>query len=122
MVGALLARSPYARSTWQSFWLLLVMIRLLGRHYFESQRVGVDLVQRLPAESHWYINQLAVLPESQSTGIGRKLLAALADRTGEDLVCVDCEDDLQSYYESAGFSLFDAMPDHHLRLMANQAL
>lgn len=120
IVGALLARSPAATSDWRSLWVLARMIALLGRHWTESQRVGHALLARLPQQSHWYINQLAVHPDHQSLGIGQQLLYALGNRTGSDMVCVDCEDSLQGYYEAAGYRLFDALPDHGLRIMANQ--
>ncbi len=120
IVGALLARSPTATGNWRSLWMFMVMMMLLGRHYLESQRIGYALVERLPRQPHWYINQLAVLQACQSEGIGRQLLQALTALTGDDLVCVDCEDRLQAYYESMGFKLLDAIPGHSLRIMANR--
>lgn len=122
IIGALLARSPFARPSWHSLWMMVVMIRLLGRHYLESQRIGLALVERIPQQNHWYINQLAVLPRYQSTGIGKRLLATFQSLTATDLVCVDCEASLQGYYESSGFILLDTIPDHRLRLMVNRPI
>lgn len=106
VIGVLIASSPVCSpSLLVHLRELLGMMWLLGPQFQDSQQIASAVVEALPREPIWYINQLAVLPENQGEGLGSQLLQTLMYHSGSFPVWVDCEQDLEAFYAAAGYQL-----------------
>lgn len=119
LCGALLARSPDAVISPKVIWQFLRMIWLLGLEYPHSQRIAQAISNALPAPPYWYINQIAVKPDMQKRGMGAQLLSQLMKFVGDEVVYVDCETELDYFYQSQGFTTVETFPAFNLQLMTN---
>lgn len=66
------------------------------------------LRMRHPTDSHWYVATLGVRPDAQRQGLGRALLARVADaadHAGEPIYLETDREENVGFYERAGFKI-----------------
>lgn len=119
--GVALARSLDAPVGWNALISLFGIWWLLGRNFSRSQHISNLVSACLPVSPHWYLNQLAVLPNAQSRGTGSMLLQQIIDLSEGSPVYVDCATELVSFYRRSGFEVVTTLPDYNLVVMATNA-
>ena len=121
IAGVLLAHSPSSvLFRWSSMWQFLEMFWLLGSRYGESQRIAHQIEQCVPNTAHWYINQVAVLPDRQSKHTGSALVAQLMEIAGDTEVLVDCATELEGFYARSGFKLVERCVEIEMTVMSTE--
>jgi GNAT superfamily N-acetyltransferase len=78
---------------------------VLGHHPVKAARVLRGVLQRRPAEAHWYLSHLAVHPDHQGRGHGQRLLRRGIDQAEADGVGVYLETanaDNLPFYQASG--------------------
>jgi hypothetical protein len=95
---------------------LLVMVMIISSTIASAQ-LGVTsagewtLILKPPAQSHWIVKRLAVLPSHEESG--RSLLEAVLDEVAVGrplIVAIPQRDDQVQLYESVGFHAFPDQP------------
>ncbi len=120
IVGAILVATPDGSESISSEFLTLFrMMFLLGKDYGRTQHIARMIGSGRPASPHWYINHLAVLPESQHRKIGSGLLSRVTElaRIDSDEVYLDCACEVRPFYEQAGFETVTYFPSIDVNLM-----